>query len=124
MSSDIRITGERNPIFESLWRCDILGEESLLLMSYNTIPDVDDGFGDRASARVGVKIWLSSWSNARMEKSVAKANDQFSQKLEPQEVDSLVQTPRRNDEAAGNLLRIYLKRFEELSKEDPAHESL
>ena len=32
------------------------------------------------------------WS---MERSVAKVNDQLSQKLEPQELDSLVQTPRR-----------------------------
>ena len=52
-----------------------------------------------------------------MEKSVAKANDQLSQKLEPQEVDSLVQTLRRNDQAAGNRFRIYLQRFEELSSE-------
>ena len=35
-----------------------------------------------------------------MENSVAKVNEQLSQKLEPQEVDSLVQTPRRNDQAA------------------------
>ena len=51
------------------------------------------------------------------EKYVAKANDQSSQKLEPQEVDSLVQTPRRNDDAAGNRLRVYLQRFEEWATE-------
>ena len=39
-----------------------------------------------------------------MEKSVAKENDQISQRLELQEVDSLVQTPRRNVEAAANRL--------------------
>ena len=50
------------------------------------------------------------------EKSVAKANDQLSQKLELQEVDSVVQTQRRNVQAAGNrLLRIYRQRSEELS---------
>ena len=52
-----------------------------------------------------------------MEKSVSKAHDQLSQNLEPQEVDSLVQTPGRNDQAAGNLLRIHLQRFQELAKE-------
>ena len=34
-----------------------------------------------------------------MDKSVAKENNQLSHKLEPQEVDSLVQTSRRNDGA-------------------------
>ena len=51
-----------------------------------------------------------------MEKFVAKVNDQLSQKLEPQEVGSLVQTSR-NDGAAGHRLRVYLRRFEELEKE-------
>ena len=46
-----------------------------------------------------------------MEKSVAKENYQLSPKLEPQEVDSLVQTPRRK---AGNRLRVDLRKFEEL----------
>ena len=48
-----------------------------------------------------------------IEKSVAKANDQLAQKLELQEVDSLVQTPRRNDQAAGNRLRECLEKIEE-----------
>ena len=52
-----------------------------------------------------------------METSVAKANGQLTQKLEPQEGDSLVHTPRRNDEAAGNRLRMYLQNFEEFSYE-------
>ena len=52
-----------------------------------------------------------------METSVAQANGQLTQKLEPQEGDSLVQTPRRNDEAAGNRLRMYLQNFEEFSYE-------
>ena len=51
-----------------------------------------------------------------MEKFVAKVNDEISQKLEPQEVVSLVQTPRKNDEAAGLRLRVYLQQFEELEK--------
>ena len=45
------------------------------------------------------------------ETSVAKANGQLTQKLEAQDGDSVVQTPRRNDEAAGNRLRMYLQNF-------------
>ena len=52
-----------------------------------------------------------------IETSVAKANGQLTQKLEAQDGDSLVQTPRRNDEAAGNRLRMYLQNFEEFSYE-------
>ena len=40
-----------------------------------------------------------------MEKSVARENEQLLKKREPREVNSLVQTPRRNDEAVGNRLR-------------------
>ena len=56
-------------------------------------------------------------THVTMEESVAKENDQLHQKLEPREVDSLVQTPRRNDEAAGKRLRTYHQRFEDLAKE-------
>ena len=52
-----------------------------------------------------------------MEKSLSKASKQLNQKLEPQEVNSLVQTPRRNDGAAGNRLRDYVQQFEELTQE-------
>ena len=52
-----------------------------------------------------------------MEKSVARVNDQLSQKLERQEVDSLVQTPRTNVQAAGDRLRVHHQTFEELSNE-------
>ena len=52
-----------------------------------------------------------------MEKFVSQANKQLNQKLEPQEVDSLVQTPRRNDAAPGHRLCIYLRKFEELERE-------
>ena len=52
-----------------------------------------------------------------MEKSVAKENGQLFQKPEPQEVDSLVQPPRRSDGAAGHRLRVYLRKFEEQEKE-------
>ena len=52
-----------------------------------------------------------------MEKSVSQANKQLNRKLEPQEVNSLVQTPRRNDGAAGNRLRDYIQQFEERTKE-------
>ena len=50
-----------------------------------------------------------------MEESIAKVNDQLSQKLEPQVVDSLAQTPRTNVHAPGDRLRIHHQRFEELS---------
>ena len=49
--------------------------------------------------------------------SAAKENDQFSQKFEAQDVDSLVQTPRTNVTAAGDRLRIHHRRFENLSNE-------
>ena len=52
-----------------------------------------------------------------MEKSVAKENYQLFEKLEPQVLDSLVQTPRRNDGAAGHRWRAYLRNFEVLEKE-------
>ena len=59
-----------------------------------------------------------SWSDTHDPgKSVAMENHQLSQKLEPQEVDSLEQTPRRNDVAAGHRLRIYLRKFAEMEKE-------
>ena len=38
---------ERNPIYESLWRCSI---RVSIGMSFKTIPDVDDGCGHRTSA--------------------------------------------------------------------------
>ena len=52
-----------------------------------------------------------------MEKSVAKVNDQLCKKLELQEVDTLVLTPRTNVQAAGDRLRTHRERFEELSNE-------
>ena len=60
---------------------------------------------------------ILSQSHLSMDKSVAKVNDQLSQKLEPQEVDSPVQTPRRDVQAAGDRLRIHHQRFEEMSIE-------
>ena len=51
------------------------------------------------------------------EKSVANVNDQLCHKLEPREMDTLVQTPRTNVQAAGDRLRIHPERFEELSSE-------
>ena len=52
-----------------------------------------------------------------MEKSVAKVNDQLCRTLEPQEVDTLVQTPRTNVQAARDRLRIHQERFDRLSSE-------
>ena len=49
MSSETSNTGERDPIYESPWRCDIL-ERSLHWDELQNHPDVDDGFGDRTPA--------------------------------------------------------------------------
>ena len=56
-------------------------------------------------------------SHLSTEKSVAKVNDRLCQKLEPQEVNSLVQTPRTNVQAAGEGPRIHHQRFEALRNE-------
>ena len=52
-----------------------------------------------------------------MEKSEAKENEQLLKKPEPQEVNSLVRTPRRNDEAVGNRMREFLKKYDDMEKE-------
>ena len=52
-----------------------------------------------------------------MEKFVAKENERLLKKLEPQDLTSSVQTPWRNDDAAENRLRMYLRKLEELEKE-------
>ena len=49
MSSEIRNTGEKFPIYKSLWRHVIL-ERVSIGMSYKTLLGVDDGFGDRTPA--------------------------------------------------------------------------
>ena len=48
---------------------------------------------------------------------VAKENVQFLKIVKPQEVNSLVQTPRSDDPACGNRLRLFLQSFETLEKE-------
>ena len=46
-----------------------------------------------------------------MEKSVAEENEQLLKEPKPQEVTSLGQTPRRDDEAVGNRLRECLSKY-------------
>ena len=52
-----------------------------------------------------------------MDQSVSKVTEQLSQKLDPQEVDSLVQSPRRTEGVAGHRLCVYLQQFEGLEPE-------
>ena len=52
-----------------------------------------------------------------MENSVAKVNDQLCHKLEPQEVDTLVQILGTHVQAARDRLRVHQERFERLSRE-------
>ena len=49
-----------------------------------------------------------------MEKSVAKVSEQLCRKLEPQEVDTLVQTLGTNVQAARDRLRACQERFEKV----------
>ena len=51
------------------------------------------------AAKTEVEAAFQAWR-----KLVAKVNEQFCRKLEPEEVDTLVQTPRRDDPAAGDRL--------------------
>ena len=52
-----------------------------------------------------------------MEKFAARENEQLLKIVKPQEVDSLVQSPRDANRASGNRLRESLQRFETLEKE-------
>ena len=61
--------------------------------------------------------WILGQNELTMEKSVAKENGQLHKNVKPQEVNSLVQTPRSNDGASGNRLREQLQRFGTLEKE-------
>ena len=51
------------------------------------------------------------------ERLVAKENEQLLKRVKPQELNSLVQTPRSDNLASGNRLRECLKRFETLEKD-------
>ena len=64
------------------------------------------------AAKTEVEAAFQAWR-----KSVAKVSEQFCRKLEPEEVDTLVQTPRRNDQAAGDRQRIHQEGVEQLSGE-------
>ena len=52
-----------------------------------------------------------------MDKFAAKKNEQLLKNVKPQEVNSLVRTPRSDDRASGNRLRECLQRFATLEKE-------
>ena len=60
---------------------------------------------------------LHSSKNTETPTQQAAGNRLRTSNLEPQDVDSLVQTPRRNEEAAGNRVCVHLQRFEELANE-------
>ena len=50
------------------------------------------------------------------ERFVAKENEQLLKNVKPQEVNSLVQSPRSDDPASGHRLREWLQNFETLEK--------
>ena len=52
-----------------------------------------------------------------VDKSFSRVNDQLSEKLGPQEVNSLVQNPTRTEGVAGNSLHDHLRRFQGLDPE-------
>ena len=52
-----------------------------------------------------------------MEKSIAKVNEQFYRKLEPEEANTLVQTLETNVQAARDRLPDHQEKFEKLSRE-------
>ena len=55
-------------------------------------------------------------SLSSMAKSIAKVNEQFLRKLEPEEVNTLVRTPETNAQAARDGLHNHQVRFEKLSR--------
>ena len=55
---------------------------------------------------------------------VAKENEQLLKSVKPQEVNSLVQTPRSDNRASGNRLRECFQRFENTGERHPIYESL
>ena len=52
-----------------------------------------------------------------VDKSISRVNHKLSKKLDPQEVDSLVQNPTRTDGAPGDRLRDYLQQVKGLEPE-------
>ena len=51
------------------------------------------------------------------ERFTTKENELILKELKPQEVNSLVQTPRSDDPVSGNSLREHIQNFETLEKE-------
>ena len=77
--------------------------------------------------QVSVHGAVSSWckefgqkiphqKESTLEWFVAKENEQLLKNVQPQEVNSLLQTPRSDDPASGNTLRECLGNFETLEK--------
>ena len=64
------------------------------------------GFAQRAPGR----------KKSTTEKFAAEENEQLLKNVKPQEVNSLVQTPRSDNRTSGNRLRKCLQRFETLEK--------
>ena len=53
-----------------------------------------------------------------------KGNEQILKEVKPQEVNSLVQTPRSDDPVSGNRLRDCVRRFENTGEGCPIYKSL
>ena len=77
-----------------------------LLSIYGAISSWCEKFGLRPNER-----------EMTSERFVTKENEQILKDVKPQEVNSLVQTPRSNDPVSGNRLRESLRNFETLQKE-------
>ena len=60
---------------------------------------------------------IPSRNELTVDKYVAKENEHLLTNVKPQEVNSLVQTPRSDNEASGNRLRECLQRFGTLEKD-------
>ena len=97
--------------FTSLWNLRTLSFRTIhsanQLIFYGAVSSWCEDFAQK----------IAGQKSSRVDQSVSKVNDQLSQKLEPQEVDSLVETPRRIEGAAGHHLCVYLRQFEVLEPE-------
>ena len=79
--------------------------------------------GNQLSIYCAVLSWCEEFGQktenqkeSTSERSVAKENEELRKNVKPQEVNSLVQTPRSGNPASGNRLRECLERFEALEK--------
>ena len=78
------------------------------LSIYGAVSSWCEEFGEKTQNQKRVDFGKGSWQ---------KKNEQFLKNEKPQEVNSLVQTPRSDNPPSGNRLRECLQRFETLDKD-------